>query len=271
MLFSGGVSFFGLLAVFPAIAVAVALYGLVVPIEKAQAQAAALAFVLPPGAQGLVLDQLSRLAATPIQVLSVQGAVAFFIAWFGSIRGVKALTAGLNRLYDDRDVRNVFHFNVFAFLTTIVAIAGAFGASTVVLTVPVILETLPAEISETVEFAKSGWTWAGLAMWAAITLLYYVAMGQGRIRWRACLMGAGVATGFWLLASKGFAVYAANIADFGATYGSIGAVVVFLMWIYLTAYSIFLGGALTVEIEAESIAAAVEMSGKDAESKKSEA
>ena len=74
---------------------------------------------------------------------------------------------------------------------------------------------------------------------------------EGRVRWRASVIGAGTATLIWALAARGFTYYVADLADFRATYGSIGAVVVFLMWIYVAAYAVFFGAALATEAEIE--------------------
>lgn len=247
MLFAGGVSYFGLLAVFPAIAVAVSLYGLVATPEQAQQQASLLAFLLPPGAKDLVVGQLAQLQASSFQILSIQGLAAFLIAVYGATRGMKALMAGLNRISEDEDFRGVLHFNLFAAGVTLLAILGALAASAFMLAVPVVLKALPVDLEAGERVLRSEWIWAGLSMAGAFALLYRFAMARSRIPWRAALFGSCVATGLCLGASRGVTVYVTEIADFGATYGSIGAVVALLLWIYFMSYAVFFGGALAAE------------------------
>lgn len=109
MLFAGGASFFGMLALFPAIALAMSVYGVVFSIEDAESQFARFAEIMPTGAQDFVLGQMSRIADAPIAIVSAQGALALAIALFAASRGVKALIAGLNHLAEDKDIRNVIH------------------------------------------------------------------------------------------------------------------------------------------------------------------
>ncbi len=250
MLFAGGVSYFGLLAVFPALIVGVAVYGALTSPAEAEAQVAALARILPTDANTLVMGQLQRVSQSPISVLSGQGLIALFVAAYGSTRGVKALIAGLNRISEDEDVRNVFHFNMFAAGVTLLAVVGIFAANAVALAVRIAVNRLSITLGDTERLASSQWIWAALGMFAGVMLLYRYAMARSRVRWRACSIAASIATGAWLTATWFLSNYAVNMAAISATYGSLGAVVVLLIWIYLTAYSVFFGAALALEIQA---------------------
>jgi len=251
MLFAGGVSFFGLLAVFPGVAVAISLYGLIASPEEAAGAVARLANILPPQAQELLIGQLNALTEAPRSILSVQGAAAFGIAMYGAMRGIKALLAGLNRICLSGDVRGVLTFNLLAVGLTLAAIGLAFAASILLVTLQVTLSALPPELEWASAALGNVRLWSVAGMGLSVALLYRFAMGDGRVRWRASLIGAAAATALWALAAKAFGVYVTELADFRATYGSIGAVVVFLMWIYVAAYSIFFGAALATEAEIE--------------------
>jgi len=251
MLFAGGVSFFGLLAVFPGIAVAVSVYGLFASEQEAAQAVQRLSGVLPPQAEQLFLGQLNALSEAPTRVLSLQGALAFGVALYAVQRGVKALLAGLNRVCTSEDVRGILSFNLLAVGLTFAAIFLAFLASILIVTLPVIVEALPVDLPLVRRTLGNAKIWAILGMGGSVALLYRFAMGEGRVRWRASLIGAGAATLLWALAARGFTYYVSDLADFRATYGSIGAVVVFLMWIYVAAYAIFFGAALATEAEIE--------------------
>ncbi|WP_339336647.1 YhjD/YihY/BrkB family envelope integrity protein, partial [uncultured Maricaulis sp.] len=109
MLFAGGASFFGMLALFPAIALAMSVYGLLFSVEDAEQQIGRLAEIMPAGAQDFVLGQMGRLADAPIAALSFNGAIALAIALFAASRGAKGITAGLNPFAEHRYIRNLLH------------------------------------------------------------------------------------------------------------------------------------------------------------------
>lgn len=256
MLFAGGASFFGMLALFPAIALAMSVYGVVFSIEDAERQLARLAEIMPSAAQDFMLGQLSRLADAPITVLSVQGGIALAIALFAAARGVKALIAGLNHLAEDRDIRNVIHFNIIAMFGVLIGGILLTAANLAVLFIPVIARQVTAWLGiEGLDFGLviNEWTAAGLSMFLALELLYRLTMRRREqaVSWRASTTAALVATLLWLGLSKGFSAYIDEVIDF-SVYGSLGALVVFLLWIYWSAYAVFFGGALAIEIDGRS-------------------
>jgi membrane protein len=253
MLFAGGASFFGMLALFPAIALAMSVYGVIFSIEDAEQQLARLAEIMPSAAQDFMLGQLSRLADAPITVLSVQGAIALAIALFAAARGVKALIAGLNHLAEDRDIRNVIHFNIIAMFGVLIGGILLTIANLAVLFIPVIARQVTDWLGiEGLDFGLviNEWTAAGLSMFLALELLYRLTMRRREqaVSWRASTTAALVATLLWLGLSKGFSAYIDEVIDF-SVYGSLGALVVFLLWIYWSAYAVFFGGALAIEID----------------------
>ena len=248
MLFAGGVSFFGLLAIFPGVAVAVSIFGLIGRPEQVTAVVFEAADLMPPQAGQFFVEQMRNLTSAPPSNLSAHGAVAGLIAFYGAVRGVKALLAGLNRISTSVDVRGILSFNLLAAALTLAATFAAFIASVIVVSLPVILNSLPVRPHP---LLTNIWLWSALSMFAAVTLLYRFAMAQGRVRWTASVIGSLSATLLWTLAAWLFALYVSRVADFRATYGSIGAVVVFLMWIYVAAYSVFFGAALATEAEIE--------------------
>ena len=255
MLFAGGASFFGMLALFPAIALAMSVYGLVFSIADAESQFARFAEIMPAGAQDFVLGQMSRIADVPIAVLSAQGAVALAIALFAASRGVKALIAGLNHLAEDKDIRNVIHFNILAMVGVLIGGVLLTLANLAVLIIPVmahqVFEFLNIPEPDLGVFINE-WTAAGLSMFLALEMLYRLTMRKREqaVTWRASTAAALVATGLWLGLSKGFSTYVTEVIDF-SVYGSLGALVVFLLWIYWSAYAVFFGGALAIEIDGQ--------------------
>lgn len=252
MLFAGGVSFFTLLALFPAIAVLASIYGIAFSIDDAQAQIERLAGILPQTARDFTFDQFARIAVQSNTSLSIQGGIALLISLFASARGAKALIAGLNQIARVGDLRNIFKFNLLA-MGAVLAGGLLVGLSNIViLTIPVLLRSAGRWLGfeqVNVGAVLNEWTISAIAMTLALSLMYrYVMRRAGEVSWMASLIAAAVSTTLWLAISALFSLYVSSIVHPGA-YGSIGALVVFLLWIYWGAYAVFFGGALAIEID----------------------
>jgi membrane protein len=249
MLYTGGVSFFALLAVFPALAILLGIYSLLLTPAQAAIQADAFSQMLPPGAHALFQDELQRLATAPMQLVSTQSGVAAAIALYAAHRGFKALIAGLSFVHDEDKPHSFLGFNILAF----VALLGAFALlgllSSLFLAVRVIASTLHLEPTKGLSWWASEWTWAWIGLTMGLTLIYRYAMSSAPVAWRASLIGGGVAALLSLFASWASALYVQQFADFGATYGSIATAVVMLVWLSWNVNAVFYGGALATEVE----------------------
>lgn len=254
MLFAGGASFFALLALIPAVLVAASIYGMIFSASDALNQLSALqiAEVLPPSAYEFVQRQLADIAGAPRLSLTLQSLVAVVILLFAAGRGAKALIAGLNQIARKGDIRNIVHFNLLAMGAVLIGGALLIGANLLVLTVPAILRPLAEFLGfERPDFSPilNEWTTAAGTMILGLGLLYrYVMQRAGETSWQASFMGSATATLLWLGISKGFTAYVSAIVN-PTTYGQLGALVVFLLWIYWACYAVFFGGAIAVEID----------------------
>lgn len=249
MLYVGGVSFFALLAVFPALAILLGVYSLLLTPEAAAMQADAFARLLPPGAHALFQGELQRLAHAPTQQVSAQSGAALLVGLYAAHRGFKALIAGLSFIHDEDEPRGFVGFNVLAFVALLAAF-GLLGAlSGLFLAVRLLASTLRLEPLKGIAWWASEWTWASLGLTLGLTLVYRYAMSSRPVAWRASLFGGAAAAALSLVASWASALYVRQFADFGATYGSIAAVVVMLIWLSWNVNAVFYGGALATEIE----------------------
>ncbi len=252
MLFAGGVSFFTLLAIFPLVAVGVAIYGLMFDVNDAAVQIGRLSTVLPDSARAFAEAQISPVAEASRASLSAQGLVALAISLFAASRGAKALIAGLNQIGGVGDLRNIFKFNVVAIFTVLAGGALLFVSNVVVLTIPNIVRPAAGFLGLELRGLNSlfnEWTAVSLTMITALALLYrYLMRRAGGVTWVASILAAAIATTLWLLLSAGFSVYTAGWVR-PTAYGSIGALIVFLLWIYWGSYAVFFGGAMAVEID----------------------
>lgn len=249
MLYVGGVSFFVMLAIFPALSIGIGLYGLLADPSQAAQEGEAMARLMPAGARTLFLEELTRLAQTPFQAISAQSGVALIIGGYAAHRGFKALLAGLSFIHDEDKPRGFVGFNVMA-LVVLLAAFGMLGfLSGVFFYLRFIAAAFGLRPLAGVSWLYSEWTWASFGVVLAMSLIYRFAMSSQPVDWRASITG-GVASAILCLgASWASAFYVEQIAHLGATYGSVSAVVVFLIWLSWNVNAVFFGGALATEIE----------------------
>ena len=250
MLYAGGASFFALLSIFPGIAVIASIYGLVQDQTDAVEQVGRIAQVLPAEVADLVMSQLTRLATTSPALLTLQGFVALAIALFAASRGTKAIITGLNHIAGRDGLRSIVKFNLIAMFAVLAGIGLLIAANLTVMIVPALINFVLEPLGlggDAASAVINPWSVSVLAMMAALMLLYRYVMQRAReTSWAACAIGAALLTGLWLALSAGFNTYVATVVSM-SLYGSLGAVIIFLLWIYWAAYILFLGGAVAVE------------------------
>ncbi len=247
-LYVGGVCFYALLAVFPALAILIGLYSIAVTPDQAAAQAEAFSRLMPPGPQALFSEELNRLAHAPIRAISTQSAIAVVIAFYASHRGVKALLAGLSLIHDDTRPRGIVGFNVVALAVALGGFLLVGLVSWALLALRVAATTFDLQLSSH-SMLFSEWTWASIGLVLGLTLIYRFAMASKPVLWRAALAGGATAAALTLLSSWVGAFYVQQIAHYGATYGSVTGVVIFLVWLSWNVNAVFYGGAVATEME----------------------
>jgi membrane protein len=246
---AAGVAFYSFLALFPGMSALISLYGLVADPAAIWRQLAALSRILPHPALALVSVQLHALIVAPRARLGIGFLVSLLLALWSATSGVATLMQALTVTDDDQDPRGLVAFYAQAIALTLGL--GAFGLSSlfVIAVVPMMIDHLPIDPAWRGAIALISWPiLAGLAV-VALGLIYRFAPARPMSRWRWLSAGTVAAALLWLIASAGFSVYVARIAAYSATYGSLGAVVVLLMWFYLGAYVTLAGAALNREIE----------------------
>lgn len=249
MLYTGGVSFFIMLAIFPALAIAMGLYSLLSDPARVAEQGEALARVMPEAARMIFQSELVRLSSAPGGNVSVQSGVALFVGGYASHRGFKALLAGLSFIHDEERQRGFVSFNLLA-LAVLIAAIGAMGIlSSVFFALRILGETLELRPLRGALWLYSEWTWASTGMVAGMTLIYRWAMSRAPVNWWASLMGGVAAAALCIFASWALGIYVEQIAELGATYGSVVSVVIFLIWLSWNVNALFFGGALATEVE----------------------
>jgi membrane protein len=246
---AAGVAFYGLLAIFPAITALVSIWGLVADPAQVQQQFAAIQDFVPAEAWQLLDDQLRAVAATSATSLGWGVAFGILVALWSAGAGVRALITALNIAYDEEEKRGFISFYAAACLFTIALIGAAMLALIVIVAVPVVLQFLPLGGFSNAVIRILTWLVLAALVIAGLALLYRYGPSRRHARLRWVTWGAVAAAVLWLLASFLFQVYAANFANYGATYGSLGAVVALLMWFWISAFVVLLGAELNAEME----------------------
>ena len=248
MLYTGGVSFFALLAVFPAIAILIGFYKAVLSISQVSEQAAALADVMPTAARAIFEAEIERLANASARTVSAQSAFAVVIGGYAAHRGFKALLAGLNLIHDESEPHGFFKFNLLAFFVALAAFLLFTVVSGAVVTSRLLEQVGPGAAAPGGLHLDGLWPALGLAI--GLTMLYRYAMSHRTpVAWAPAIAGGLIATVMSTVSSWLCAIYVEQIAPLGATYGSVGAVVVLLIWLSWNVNAIFYGGAFATEME----------------------
>jgi membrane protein len=249
MLYTGGVSFFVLLAIFPALAIMVTLYSLLSSPLQAEHEGEVLALIVPEGARTIVQQELIRLAHAPHVAMSTQGVFALLVGLYAAHRGFKAMLAGLSFIHDEDEPMGFVGFNLLA-LAVLVATFAVLGVmSAIFLGLRVMGSVFDLKPFEGVPWLYSEWTWASVGLTLGMALIYRWAMSRRPVKWRASLLGGFSAAVLCLFASWAISFYVEGISQLGATYGSIATVVIFLIWLSWNVNAIFYGGALATEVE----------------------
>ncbi len=246
---AAGVGFYALLAIFPALAAAVSLYGLAFDPRDVEEQIAMVIGIVPEQAGRIITDQLAQITSQPRQSLGFGVIIALLFALWSSSAAVQTLMTGLNVVYDEPEKRGVLAFYATAIGLTVGAILFGLFALSLVAALPAALQLigLPGGISTTVSLAR--WPLLAIGVMFALAVLYRWGPSREKSRWQWVSWGAVAATVLWLAGSLAFSYYVANFGSYNETYGTLGAVVILLMWFYLSGYVVLLGAELNAEME----------------------
>ena len=251
---AGGLALFALLAVFPSLAAAVAIYGIIASPDAIAAQMQAFTGLLPPATVEILQNQLNQLVSQRDETLGIGVIVGALLAMWSARKGMVALITAMNVAYNEHDRRSFLVRTLMSLAFTICGVLGFVVMVLIGVAVPVVLAFFPLGNS-TAQWVLLGVRWALLWVIAvfALSILYRFAPHRARPRWEWVNAGSLIAATLWLLSSVLFAIYVRNFNSFGEAYGAIGGVVVMLMWFYVSAYVVILGAEINSELERQTV------------------
>lgn len=254
-LMAGGVAFFCFLAITPMFAAIVMLYGLVADVSTVERQIAALATMIPPDAASVLRSQLLLVVTTNESITGIGLIVALAISIYGGTYAAGGLISALNVINTELETRGIVTLTRRAVFLTLAAImVGLTGliSGGVFAWLTTFAGPWLGQLAVVLKAAAWGFAFI-LGTWGFALIMRY---GPDRraAKWRWLTPGAVIATILWMTASFGFSLYVTFIANYNATYGSLSAVVVFQVWLYLCAYGLLLGALTNAELERQTAA-----------------
>lgn len=248
-LIAAGVTYYLLLALFPALAAFVSLYGFVANPVTVADHVALLAGLLPRDGLDIIRSQLQSLASADHGALTFGFVTALAIAFWSANNGIKSLFEALNIAYEEREKRSFLRLNLMAFAFTLGAMVIATGLIVSVGVVPAILALLHLDAFSAAILAVARWPIILVLTAIGISILYRFGPSRRYAQWRWISWGSALATIIWIAASAGFSFYLQNFANYNATYGSLGAVIGLMLWTWISVVVLLVGAELNAEME----------------------
>jgi membrane protein len=246
---AGGVVFFSLLAIFPAIAAFVSLYGLIADASTIDSHLSLAAGVLPAGAVEILHEQITRLTAKGDARLGLGFVTGLAIALWSANAGMKAIIDALNVVYDEKEKRSFIKLNLLSLLFTLIAIVSLMAALAGVVIAPMVFSALGLSSLPSLAMAVLRWPLLLALVTVALAAIYRYGPSRTEPRWQWLSVGSVAAAAGWMIASVLFSWYIAHFGAYNATYGSLGAAVGMMMWMWISGIVILLGAELNAEIE----------------------
>lgn len=243
---AGSVTYYTLLAIFPALGVFVSLYGLIADVRLVEHQLIQLSTIFPPEAVRLLGEQMLRLATGKAAGLSAAFIVSLLLSIWSASAGMKSLFDGLNIAYDETEKRNYLVRTAMTYGFTLALLVFLTLVSAILVAAPILMAAL--HVREDWMIAAR-WPLVYCVAGGAFCVAYRYGPSRQLARWRWLIPGSAAAAFLWMAGSAGFSWYLNNVAKLDATYGSLGTVIGFMLWVWFSVMVVLMGAELNAEIE----------------------
>lgn len=246
---AAGVVFFGLLAIFPAVTVLVSGYGLFADPASISSHLQSLALLLPQGSFEIVQDQISRVTSKDGAALGFAAIGSLALAVWSANAGTKAIIDALNVVYDEVEKRSFVRLNLISLTLTIGGLAVILLMVAMVVALPVGFAYVGLERQAQLLVFLGRWPVLLIVILTAFALLYRFGPSRSNARFQLFSVGSVVASALWISGSALLSWYLANFGDYTATYGSLGAAIGLMMWMWMSTVVVLVGAELNSESE----------------------
>jgi membrane protein len=249
LLIAAGVTFYLLLSIFPGLAALFSIYGLFSNPAEIAGHLDALTNIAPNGAIDVLRDEMIRLASKGGTTLGVSFIVGIVVSLWTAKSGISAIFDALNIVYEEKETRGTFKFYLATLTFTSLSIVFVLLAIAIVVLIPVVLNLIPLPGAADLLVKIARWPILFLLAAFALAVLYRYGPSRARAHWRWVTWGSVLATVLWIAASVLFSWYVANFGSYNKTYGSLGAIIGFMTWIWISITVVLLGAKFDAEME----------------------
>jgi membrane protein len=240
-LIAAGVAFYAMLALFPALIAMVTIYALVADADQVRGQVEPLLSGLPPNAHSIIVEQLEKAVGANDGGLSLGLVISLLATVWAAAGGVQALMTGLNVVTGQRETRNFLRVKATALGLTVGALVAAAVTLGLVAAFPVLLDQLGLDPVAAIAAQAARWVCLIVMVDVGLAVMYRFGPAPHQARWRWATWGTVTAIAVWVVASAGFSLYVSSFGSYDKTYGTLAAVIVLLLWLWLSALAILLG------------------------------
>lgn len=254
-LLAAGVAFFTFLAFVPLIASTILLYGLIGDPQTVARNVDLLTGVVPGAVLTILREQMLAIVTSSKTAQGFGLALAILISIYGAMRAATAMIAALNIIYEEHETRGIIRTTLVAAAITIgmvvVVLIGTLAISIFAYTSAFLANYLGSAAAAIIQIVT--WLFAAILISITFAIFFRFAPDRRAAKWRWLSVGSILSTILWLCITLGFGFYVTNITNYNATYGSLAAVVIFLMWLFLSAYAVLIGAEVNSELERQTI------------------
>jgi membrane protein len=254
-LLAAGVAFYAFLAFVPLIASVVLVYGVVGDPQTVAQSIDLLDGLAPKEVLSILQDQLMAIVTSSKTAQGFGLALAVFVSLYGAMRAATAMTAALNIIYEEHETRSIVRTTLVAALITLgmvgVALIGIVAISLFTYARNFLTIYLGPAAAVLIQWLT--WAFAGALVSFTFAIFYRYAPDRRAAKWRWLSVGSVLSTLLWVAITFGFGFYVSDITNYNATYGSLAAVVIFLMWLFLSAYAVLIGAEVNAEMERQTM------------------
>lgn len=259
---AAGVVFYGLLALFPAITALVSSYALFADPQTINEHLFFIAGVLPSGTFSIVQDQVGRVLAKGDTKLGFAFGISLLLALWSANGGIKAIIDALNVVYDEDEKRGFVKLNAVSLAFTLGGPCAILASIGLVVAAPIVLSTIGLGPVADAALQYGRWPALALMVMLGLAVLYRFAPSRKTTKWAWVSVGSALATVTWIAGSVALSYYLEHYAGYDATYGSLGAAIGLMMWMWMSTIVVLFGAELNSELEHQTARDSTDGSGK---------